>query len=380
MTLLAWVRASAVPGTVKAIAGQGTNGFCSYSSYALYTGGSADSPGLRFYITNTSQTGFVTPPADNVMWNGDWHLAAGTYDGARVRLYVDGFLASEASASGSIRYGLDVSNNFIVGNTDNPNCTDPGGNNFSGDIDDVRVYDRALTQGEISCLAAAGAAQPPVLIDGESPPSCTAAAPQPQPESPKTVLGKVILVKPVKGKVFVKVPGSHKFVRLEDLSEVPVKSIIDTRKGTVKLRSAKDSKGHTQFGYFSAGIFQVLQSSKKKAKGLTELVMKGGNRKKACATRKRKHKRAKRSTAGPTAQAARRKHKRWRRLRHRAHGRFRTRGRYSSATVRGTTWTVSDRCDGTLTAVSKGKVLVRDFRRHRNVLVKRGKKYLAKAP
>ena len=30
----------------------------------------ADSPGLRFYITNTSEVGFVTPPADNVMWNG----------------------------------------------------------------------------------------------------------------------------------------------------------------------------------------------------------------------------------------------------------------------------------------------------------------------
>jgi len=30
-------------------------------------------------------------------------------------------------------------------------------------------------------------------------------------------------------------------------------------------------------------------------------------------------------------------------------GRFRTRGRYSSATVRGTDWTVTDRCDGTLT-------------------------------
>src|SRR3954453_10186394 len=65
VSLLAWVRASATPPSVKAVAGQGTNGFCSYSSYSLYTGGSADAPGLRFYITNTSQTGFVTPPADN---------------------------------------------------------------------------------------------------------------------------------------------------------------------------------------------------------------------------------------------------------------------------------------------------------------------------
>src|SRR4051794_37937893 len=378
VSLLAWVRASSTPPTVKAVAGQGTNGFCSYSSYSLYTGGAADAPGLRFYITNTSETGFVTPPADNAMWNGAWHLATGTYDGARVRLYIDGFqVGTGTAASGAIRYGLDVSNNFIIGNTDNPNCTDPGGNNFSGDIDDVRVYDRALTQGEIACLAAARTTPRP-LIDGETPPSCTAATQPNQPRAPKAVLGKTIVVKPVKGRVRVKVPGSHKFVRLEDLAEVPVKSIIDTSKGTVKLRSAKNTKGKTQFGYFSAGIFQVLQSKKQKFNGLTTLTMKGGNRKKVCASRKKR--RVKPASDDPLAQTARRRHKRWRRLRHRAKGRFRTRGRYSSATVRGTTWTVEDRCDGTLTSVKKGKVVVKDFRRHKNVLVRRGKKYLAKAP
>ena len=32
-----------------------------------------------------------------------------------------------------------------------------------------------------------------------------------------------------------------------------------------------------------------------------------------------------------------------------AHGKFRTKGKYSAATVLGTKWTVADRCDGTLT-------------------------------
>jgi hypothetical protein len=375
VTLLAWVRSAATPLTVKQIAGQGTNGFCSYSSYSLYTGGSADASGLRFYITNTAQTGFVTPPASNAIWNGAWHVVVGTYDGSRVRLYVDGRLVSEASASGNIRYGLDVSNDFLIGNTNNPNCTDPGGNNFTGDIDDVRVYNRALSPGEIACLAAAGST-PPVLFQGGSPGNC---APAPKPAAPKAVLGKTVLAKPVKGKVKVKVPGSHKFVNLKELKGIPNKSTIDTRKGTVKLRTAKSKKGGTYFGYFGAGIFQVVQSKKKSAKGRTDLILKGGNRKKVCGGRGGKTK-AKRSSDAPLAQTARRKHKRWRRLKHRARGRFRTRGRYSSATVRGTTWTVSDRCDGTLTAVSKGKVVVRDFRKHKNVLVRKGKTYLAKAP
>ena len=41
-------------------------------------------------------------------------------------------------------------------------------------------------------------------------------------------------------------------------------------------------------------------------------------------------------------------------------GRFRTHGRDSVATVRGTTWQVTDRCDGTVTRVTEGAVLVRD--------------------
>ena len=46
-------------------------------------------------------------------------------------------------------------------------------------------------------------------------------------------------------------------------------------------------------------------------------------------------------------------------------GRFRTNGKYSSATVRGTIWLTTDRCDGTLTTVKRGTVSVRDLRRKR---------------
>ena len=61
-------------------------------------------------------------------------------------------------------------------------------------------------------------------------------------------------------------------------------------------------------------------------------------------------------------------------------GRFSTKGRYSSATVRGTKWLVIDRCDGTLTRVLRGVVRVRDFRKRKTVDVRAGRTYLAKAP
>ena len=60
-------------------------------------------------------------------------------------------------------------------------------------------------------------------------------------------------------------------------------------------------------------------------------------------------------------------------------GKFRTNGKYSSATVRGTIWLVQDRCDGTLTTVKRGTVSVRDIKRKKTVSVKAGHSYLARA-
>ncbi len=60
------------------------------------------------------------------------------------------------------------------------------------------------------------------------------------------------------------------------------------------------------------------------------------------------------------------------------HGSFRTKGRYSAATVRGTKWLVEDSCAGTLTRVVHGVVSVRDDVRHKTITLRAGKKYLAK--
>ena len=64
---------------------------------------------------------------------------------------------------------------------------------------------------------------------------------------------------------------------------------------------------------------------------------------------------------GATAAAKRRK--RVRRLWGDGKGSFRTSGRYSAATVRGTRWLTEDRCDGTITRVVRGEVRGRRLRR-----------------
>jgi hypothetical protein len=59
------------------------------------------------------------------------------------------------------------------------------------------------------------------------------------------------------------------------------------------------------------------------------------------------------------------------------HGNFQTRGRYSAATVRGTSWETTDRCDGTLTAVRRGTVEVLDFATRKMIVLHAQQSYLA---
>jgi hypothetical protein len=156
-----------------------------------------------------------------------------------------------------------------------------------------------------------------------------------------------------------------RFVALKEARQIPVGAFVNTRRGRIRLQTAGKSATSRQTGTFFGGVFQVLQARKGSSKGLTSLKLKGSSF--------RRCGKASSGQARATASIVRR-------LRARARGRFRTRGRHSAATVRGTTWVTVDRCDGTLTSVKQGRVVVRDFRRRRNTVVRAGKNYLARAP
>jgi hypothetical protein len=157
------------------------------------------------------------------------------------------------------------------------------------------------------------------------------------------------------------------FVPLETLgTQIPVGSTLDTTRGTVKLTLAANASGKTQDGHFSQGQFKVLQTKKNP---LTTLSMTGAGLN-ACS----------RLPAGGAPKAVASRKKRSRSLFSSVKGRFRTRGRNSTATVRGTRYLVKDTCKGTLTKVSSGTVVVRDLRLRRTKTVKAGHSYLARAP
>jgi hypothetical protein len=155
--------------------------------------------------------------------------------------------------------------------------------------------------------------------------------------APAPRLARTVVVKPAGGRVTVMPRRGGRF-RLTKATVIPVGSTVDTTRGTVLLVSAADTHT-TQSGTFSGGAFVVTQQTD----GLTDLRLTGGDFSKCPA-------------GNPQGRVSAAAAVRRRALFGNAHGRFRTRGRNSSATVRGTQWSVEDRCDGTVTSDMTGVV------------------------
>ena len=208
---------------------------------------------------------------------------------------------------------------------------------------------------------------------------------------PPPVQGESFNVRPVKGTVLVKLPkgssvtpraakrlgvspqvATKSFQQLTGNIQIPLGSTLNTKHGIVRLLAASSPTHTTGGSPFSGGSFHggLFRTGQIGGKGLTQLTALGGGLK-HCGTKVPKG-------GAPKVIAARRRHHR-RRLFGNAHGRFRTRGRNSSATVRGTRWVQKDSCKGTLTSVKRGTVVVRDFAKHRRKVVHKGHHYLARA-
>jgi virginiamycin B lyase len=188
-------------------------------------------------------------------------------------------------------------------------------------------------------------------------------APTTQAPDPTPVLGRSIVAGAAKGVVKVKLKGTNTFVPLTAKVSVPTGSELDTTNGSVTLVSALDTRGHAQTGTFNGGRFKVKQS--KTGKGMTDLYLSGPQPGRCTAPNR----------ASASTVAKKRKRSLWGKDNR---GRFRTHGADSVATVRGTRWLTQDRCDGTLTRVTQGSVVVRDLHRKRSKVVRAGQSYLAR--
>jgi hypothetical protein len=211
------------------------------------------------------------------------------------------------------------------------------------------------------------------------------------PPPPPPVLGKSANVAPVSGIVYIELPPGAKFaslspfdlvarafaaltkgrrfVPLTEARQIPVGSILDTTAGVANITTATTAsrKGKLQSGDFGAGIFKLLQ--RRHQRGLTELnIINNHSARQVCAT----HGKARIAAKHPSSKVLGR-------LTANSHGRFTAHGQYSAATVRGTIWSVANRCDGTLTHVKRGVLAVRDFHRRKTITLFTGQTYLARA-
>ncbi|MBN3035945.1 MAG: hypothetical protein JW861_10195 [Bacteroidales bacterium] len=97
---------------------------------------------LQFYLTG--EPGLYTSESYN---DGQWHLLVGVFDGSTMHLYVDGML----KASQTRNHTNYNSTTIKFGSLD----AGPGGPGlfYSGKLDDIRIYNRALTANEVVQLA-----------------------------------------------------------------------------------------------------------------------------------------------------------------------------------------------------------------------------------
>jgi hypothetical protein len=133
MTLEAWVYPTVTNGVRDVLMKEG-NGVDVYSMYDRNAAGKPEGNVLVGGVNRTAQ-------GATALGKNSWlHLAA-TYDGTNVKMYVNGALVATTAAAGSIATStgpLRIGGNGIWGEF------------FKGRIDDVRIYNRALSAAEVT--------------------------------------------------------------------------------------------------------------------------------------------------------------------------------------------------------------------------------------
>jgi hypothetical protein len=166
-----------------------------------------------------------------------------------------------------------------------------------------------------------------------------------------------VVLQPASGTVLYKTSAG--FQTLKNGKKIKLGTFVDATHGSVTVTSASDHHGSYQTGLYYGGKFKSRQRGTKRP--VTEAFLVGpvgpcGNAK------------------GATASA---KKKKSRHLWGDSQGNFRTVGKSSSATTRGTKYLVTDTCGGTTTTVVRGKVLIRQFSDNTEHTVTAGHSYFA---
>ena len=147
ITVSAWVNQEAAIGSPDnfgtALSRQIGTGEDQYYHLSLFFDG-------RPTLFITTEVGYVAPSAPDPVAQNTWVHLAGTYDGATVRLYVDGVEVANQPLTGSFAHDRTP---VILGGNGN-DASDVPTELFPGRIDELMLFGRALGADEIARLAA----------------------------------------------------------------------------------------------------------------------------------------------------------------------------------------------------------------------------------
>ena len=107
--------------------------------------GADGGPGSYIHRTTTASDEHATSPA--VLGVNEWHHISATFSVQVLKLYVDGVLMASYTGTSAGPIKTSTLPLFLGGNP-------LWGEFFAGVLDDVKIYNRALTQAEISTMAA----------------------------------------------------------------------------------------------------------------------------------------------------------------------------------------------------------------------------------
>lgn len=148
ITLCAWIKPISLMGHGNsAIISKGYYSHIDpYYQYHLgITGDTYPNLPARFSIALSLNGKYEVLTGDSLWLPNHWYFVAGTYDGSKMKLYLNGALIAQYSISGPI----DLYNEPVcIGRTKNY----PGNAYTPGTIDDARIYNRALTASEVEAL------------------------------------------------------------------------------------------------------------------------------------------------------------------------------------------------------------------------------------
>jgi type II secretory pathway pseudopilin PulG len=147
VTVAAWIRTN--DGSDQIIASFDRNEY-----WRLEINGNGGGTGQMGWDVRTS-TGQVDYGSTTTIDDGQWHHVVGVFDNGTLTIYIDGNPETSASGGSTFGRGVNTRYGFLgVGSEATYFDGSRGPNNyFNGDMDDVRIYDRALDANEIAQLA-----------------------------------------------------------------------------------------------------------------------------------------------------------------------------------------------------------------------------------